>query len=588
MTETARLALPLIAEAQAQKHITHNEALLKLDVLVQMAVMDRDLTAPPDAPSEGDAWIVAAGATGDWAGHDGEVAAWQGGVWRFHAPRAGWIAWVEDEQLMVLHDGSGWRRITGVDAVSLGGHPASDYVLTGDLASASVGDADTVDGHHAEEFAPLSGATFTGGVTAAGFTGDGGGLTNVNADYLGGQSADAYMLRSDLASASVGDADTVDGHHAEEFALLSGATFTGGVTLPMLGVQTSASGTNRMAVKSDAVLFSHDDVSGDGSGDVRVILNKAAEGRTASFLFQDNWSGRAEFGLTGNDDFSLKVSADGATWREVLILASDGAAGFPHMPADNLLINGDLSVNQRGFAGGALAEGTYGYDRWRGGPGGADVRIEGDEIVLTGAIEQIVEGVAGGVALHVSVEALSGGGLDVTVGDVTARIDPGAGRRGVRLSAPAAGGNVLIRLASATQVRFRRILAAYGPGAAIWRPRPAWMELELCRRYFQRLSYATYEPIAAGGLKWDRKPMLPLRWPAMRAAPAITFHDGGVSDPFLVYIDGSSVRTGYDSMISVRPGGGALALSQIGSGAKRACFVRNIGNPIHFDLEAEV
>jgi len=253
MTKTTRLSLPLIAEAQAQKHVTHNEALLDLDVLVQTAVKDRDLTAPPDAPSEGEAWIVAAGATGDWAGHDGEVAAWQGGVWRFHAPRAGWVAWVEDEQLMVFHDGSGWGRITGVDAVSLGGHPASDYVLTGDLASASVGDA-----------------------------------------------------------------DTVDGHHAEEFALLSGATFTGGVTLPMLGVQTSADTTNRMAVKSDAVLFSHDDASGDGSGDVRVILNKAAEGRTASFLFQDNWSGRAEFGLTGNDDFSLKVSADGATWREAL------------------------------------------------------------------------------------------------------------------------------------------------------------------------------------------------------------------------------------------------------------------------------
>ncbi len=275
MTETTRLAMPLIAEAQAQKHITHNEALLKLDVLVQMAVVDRDQTTPPPAPEEGQAWIVAAGAADDWAGHDGEVAAWQGGAWRFFAPRAGWVAWVMDEGRLLIHDGTAWAAL---DAATLGGRPASDYVTAGALATATVGDADTVDGRHASEFALLSGATFTGGVTAAGFTGDGGGLTNVNADYLGGQSPDAYArlsgasftgevsaaaftgdgsgltnvdaatlgghpasdfaTQADLAtvSASGGDADTVDGHHADEFALLSGAEFTGRVRAPSIYV----------------------------------------------------------------------------------------------------------------------------------------------------------------------------------------------------------------------------------------------------------------------------------------------------------------------------------------------------------------
>jgi len=148
MSETKKLALPLMAEAQAQKHVTHNEALLKLDALVQLSVRSRALADPPAAPVDGEAWIVAAGG-------------------------------------MVTYDGSGW---VPVDAGALGGRAASEYVLTEDLSGASVANADTVDGRHAEEFALLSGATFTGGVTAAGFSGDGGGLNNVNADYLGGQS----------------------------------------------------------------------------------------------------------------------------------------------------------------------------------------------------------------------------------------------------------------------------------------------------------------------------------------------------------------------------------------------------------------
>ncbi len=242
MTETARLGLPLIAEAQAQKHVTHNEALLRLDAVVQMAVKDRDLTEPPDAPVDGDAWIVAAGAAGDWAGHDDEVVLRQAGGWVFLVPRAGWIAWIEDEGRLAIHDGTAW---VAIDAASLGGRAASEYVTTDDLATATVGDADTVDGRHADEFALLAGATFSGGVTATSFTGDGGGLTNVNADYLGGRSPEAYAriagadFTGEVSAARFSgdgggltgvDADTVGGHHASEFALLTGATFSGGVT----------------------------------------------------------------------------------------------------------------------------------------------------------------------------------------------------------------------------------------------------------------------------------------------------------------------------------------------------------------------
>ena len=51
---TNHLLLPYILAAQAQKHVTHNEALRILDGLVHLSVLDRDLTAPPASPADGD------------------------------------------------------------------------------------------------------------------------------------------------------------------------------------------------------------------------------------------------------------------------------------------------------------------------------------------------------------------------------------------------------------------------------------------------------------------------------------------------------------------------------------------------------
>jgi hypothetical protein len=104
--------------------------------------------------------------------------------------------------------------------------------------------------------------------------------------------------------------------------------------VPKLGVNATADATNKLSVKSDAVLFSHDDVT-PGTGDQRTILNKSASDKTASFLFQSNWSGRAEIGLAGNDDFSFKVSPDGDTWHEALILKNDGSAITAGLPVQH-------------------------------------------------------------------------------------------------------------------------------------------------------------------------------------------------------------------------------------------------------------
>ncbi len=112
MSETARLGLPLLAAAQAQKHITHNEALAVLDMVVQASVLDRDLTVPPGTPAEGDAYIVAAGASGDWSGHDGEIAAFSAGVWMFAVPFTGLLAWLEDEAVQLVWQSGQWRLVS--------------------------------------------------------------------------------------------------------------------------------------------------------------------------------------------------------------------------------------------------------------------------------------------------------------------------------------------------------------------------------------------------------------------------------------------------------------------------------------------
>lgn len=112
MSETPNLGLPLLATAQAQKHVTHNEALLALDALVQCAVLDRDLAAPPGSPAEGDRYIVAGSPTGAWAGHAGEVVAFSAGAWSFHEPKAGFLAFVADEAMLLVHDGAAWSPAT--------------------------------------------------------------------------------------------------------------------------------------------------------------------------------------------------------------------------------------------------------------------------------------------------------------------------------------------------------------------------------------------------------------------------------------------------------------------------------------------
>jgi hypothetical protein len=108
MDATSNLSLPFIIAAQAQKHVTHNEALRALDAVVQLSVLDKDLAAPPGSPAEGTRYIVGPGPTGAWAGRAGGIAAFQDGAWAFYEPQVGWRAWVADEDRLYVWSGSAW------------------------------------------------------------------------------------------------------------------------------------------------------------------------------------------------------------------------------------------------------------------------------------------------------------------------------------------------------------------------------------------------------------------------------------------------------------------------------------------------
>ncbi|KZE29127.1 hypothetical protein AVW15_04790 [Chelatococcus daeguensis] len=108
---TANLKLPYIAAGQAQKHVTHNEALHMLDVLVQLAVADTDRTVPPADPAEGARHIVGEGATDAWTGRDHHVAIFVDGGWLTFAPAPGWMAYVTGEGRLRVWTGTEWATM---------------------------------------------------------------------------------------------------------------------------------------------------------------------------------------------------------------------------------------------------------------------------------------------------------------------------------------------------------------------------------------------------------------------------------------------------------------------------------------------
>lgn len=432
MSSTPHLSLPLLAAAQAQKHVTHNEAITSLDALLHLAVKERNRISPPASAEEGDRYLVGAGSTGIFAGHENEIALFDLGVWRFFTPRPGWRAYVEAEDRIVAFGNASWR--------------------------------------------------------------------------------DLGQYGRDLSRAE------------------------------RLGVGTTPDDLNRIAAKLNATLFSALTTAEGGTGDLRFVLNKGDAANVLSQLYQRGFSGRAETGLIGSDDFSLRVSPDGSQWRDALrVDRNSGVVSFPSgttaMPNPNLLINSNFAVNQRSVSGGTIASGSYLYDRWKSGTGGVTyTRASDGTMTFSGSLDQVVDvasalNVAGSAnfanrALTLSIEEPTAP-ISVTIGSKTATIPAGSGRRSATVTLGSSDtGHLLVRLQSATTCSFKCAKLELGPDVTPWVAEPYEVEELRCRRYYQRIAASGSSLLMIGALAQrvssnviDMPYSLPV---PMRAAPTLS------------------------------------------------------------------
>ena len=129
MAQTPRYALPLLQSGQAQKEVTHNDALAQIDALLHLVVESRAVATPP-LGAEAAAWIVGTAASGFWTSHDGQIAVLDDTGWSFVTPRDGCIAFVRDEQIFVSWAAGAWRDSLPVRSLTIAGRT----VLGGSLA----------------------------------------------------------------------------------------------------------------------------------------------------------------------------------------------------------------------------------------------------------------------------------------------------------------------------------------------------------------------------------------------------------------------------------------------------------------------
>jgi hypothetical protein len=113
MTTTSKFDIPLLYANQAQKDVTVNQALVRIDSVLQLNVVSRTLTLAPTLPSDEDKYIVAAGATGVWEGQDGAIAIYNanGSTWSFLIPKTGWTAYSIADNSFLAFNGSVWLAI---------------------------------------------------------------------------------------------------------------------------------------------------------------------------------------------------------------------------------------------------------------------------------------------------------------------------------------------------------------------------------------------------------------------------------------------------------------------------------------------
>jgi flagellin-like hook-associated protein FlgL len=362
MPETStHLLLPYILAAQAQKHVAVNEALRLLDGLVQLAVLDRHLTAPPASPDDGARYIVASGAVGAWAGWDLNVAYRVDGAWMRLVPRPGWLAWVVDEASFLAWDGSAWNAAglpaffsDAVFQLAHEGDPTQRAIF--DLAAIAAGATRTFAlPDVSTELAGLSGAqtfdgdkTFSGELEATGPVATIGTASGTATYGVGtGATAAGATKTVNIGAGGAGGSDTVvnigsDTPGADGATVINTptVTFANGVTVVgmpqanltalLLGLGGAiADAWNRLSVNTPAVLLNN------AGSSIEATVNKAATGNDAAFAFKTGFSARALIGLLGSDDFSFKVSPDGSAYHDAILI--DRTSGRVELPKPAIL-----------------------------------------------------------------------------------------------------------------------------------------------------------------------------------------------------------------------------------------------------------
>ena len=79
----------------------------------QPNVANKNLTAPPGSPVKGDRHIVASPATGAWAGKENNIAWYDGSIWKFDAPVAGWVTYSVADTQRFEYNGTAWAQDAG-------------------------------------------------------------------------------------------------------------------------------------------------------------------------------------------------------------------------------------------------------------------------------------------------------------------------------------------------------------------------------------------------------------------------------------------------------------------------------------------
>ncbi len=108
MANTNHLILTLVEQSQAQKEVTVNAALSKIDAILNTGAKSRSIATPPGSPAAGDVYIVASSPTGAWSGQGGNITYYDQ-TWKFIAPREGMTLWINDEDVLYVYDGANWQ-----------------------------------------------------------------------------------------------------------------------------------------------------------------------------------------------------------------------------------------------------------------------------------------------------------------------------------------------------------------------------------------------------------------------------------------------------------------------------------------------